>query len=117
MKKFALILSLGVVTAGCAARHVEPMLAAHKIGSIPASAISKIDKVVAQVMYTAEFESKTKDQRTKGSIRCWKDKSGRIGCTESGTVYTDRHVDTYERQISDNNYYKLEKLYQKHEKK
>ena len=109
MKKVALILVLGIGTSG---------FAATKIGSVPTEDITQISetKTADKIEYLAEY--KTEDSRgiSEGAITCWKEKSGRIGCTESGMVFTRTGANSYQRQISDHNYKDLAQLYQKHEK-
>ena len=114
MKRVLAVLTVvGFVFSGYAASSVI-----QKIGSISSNDISKIDRLTPRVLYTAEFKTKNgNNEKTEGVIRCWKDQSGRIGCTESGVVFTRGSATSYERQIADSNFANLEALYNKNANK
>ena len=101
----------------------QPMFPKHKrnqIGSVPPPDVTVIKKTETKIRigYEASYKSETDEGESTGSILCWKDKkSGRIGCTESGVIFTRSGAPNYSRPIADENFDKMEKLFKEQKKK
>lgn len=123
MKKIVhifVVVMLGVFGQVMAVSKEKPKMMFEKpkyIGSVPVKDITEIEKTKERVRYVAAYESTTEKGKSEGSIECWKDANGTIGCTEYGVVFTPSGAEKYSKPIADENFAKIEKLFKEKKEK